>query len=600
MLKQLTTKYLLFSALTITLIFSGCNSDGSKSDKTYKDQVVIHELSNPQGLNAITTSDAQASAIKSNLFQSLLSADMDDEEMKIIPWLAKSRPIVTVLPGNTGMEITYEIKEEAAWDDGTPITASDIIFSIKAAKCPKVNSDHLKPYIEFITEVLTYPENPKKLTFVSKEVYILAEHVTGDIAIIPEKVLDPKGLLRNFTIAQFNAPTEAVLSDPRIKEFADAYNSEPYNREPEFIACSGPYKLVSWQTGQRLILERKDNWWGKKYEKESFLFEAYPKRLVYEIVNDFNTALTALKDEKIDVILVTPVKEYLDLDKSAAFKANYIKSEPLMLSYTYIGLNVRDKILNDKKVRQALAQLIDADMINQKVLYGMQFRVIGEVMPLFKDDYNNALKPYQYNPELAKKLLAEAGWKDSDGDGVLDKVINGEKTPFVLKYTYNSGNPVRETVGLLMQEWFKQSGIKVEVTPMEWVLYLEELKKNKIQMFYGGWVSSPRPNDPKQIWHSTSRNGGSNYTGFGDAQSDALIDDIRKELDPSKRSILIKRWQALLHEEVPYIFLFGQNYRNVVHKRFDNLHESPIYPGYWPAGFKLKKGYTATPETTKK
>jgi peptide/nickel transport system substrate-binding protein len=592
MLKQLRGLSLIFSASLFLLLTPGCG--GKKGDRVYRDQVVIHALSNPQGLNAHTTSDAQASAIKDNLYQTLLMYDMEQEDMGLIPWVAKSRPEVSLTPTG-GMEITYEIREEAAWDDGSPITAADVIFSLKAIKCPKVNTDHLKPYLEFISDIRTYADNPRKLTFVSTEKYMMAEDVTGNsIRLIQEKLYDPKGLLKGFSISQLNNPTEAILNHPNVKEFSDYFNSETYNREPQYISGSGAYRFVSWQTGQRLILERKENWWGDKLEKESFLFEAYPKRLVFEVVNDFNTALTAVKDQKIDVISVTPVKEYLDLDKSAAFKANYIKSEPIMLSYTYLGLNVRDKILSDKKVRQALAQLINADLINEKLLYGQQFRIIGEVNPMNKADYNNDLKPYEYNPDAARKLLEEAGWKDTDGDGVLDKVINGVKTPFFIKYNYNSGNPIREAVGLMMQEWFKQAGIRMEVAPIEWVLYLEELKKNNIQMYYGGWIQSPSPNDPKQIWHSTSRNGGSNYTGFGNAESDALIESIRAELDPAKRSELMKKWQALMHDECAYIYLFGQKSRNVIHKRFENLRESPVYPGHWPASFKVKKEYKTT------
>ena len=138
MLKQAFGKCLLFSAAAALMFLTACNGGGNKSDKEYKDQVVIHELSNPQGLNPFTVSDAQATAIKNNIYQSLLYYDMDDESMKLIPWLAKSRPEVTVLPGDAGMEMTYEIREEATWDDGSPITANDVIFSLKAAKCPKV------------------------------------------------------------------------------------------------------------------------------------------------------------------------------------------------------------------------------------------------------------------------------------------------------------------------------------------------------------------------------------------------------------------------------------------------------------------------------
>ncbi|MCC6571944.1 MAG: ABC transporter substrate-binding protein, partial [Chitinophagales bacterium] len=349
-----------------------------------------------------------------------------------------------------------------------------------------------------------------------------------------------------------------------------------------------------------LILEKKANWWGDKLEKENQYFQAYPKRLVFETINDFNTALTALVDEKLDFIYVTPVKEYVELDNSKKFKENFVKSEPQMLAYQAIGINTKDKILSDAKVRQALCYLTNVDQIIEKVLYGKGTRTVGSILPMKKDAYNTDIKPYAYDVEKAKALLAEAGWADTDGDGLLDKVIDGKKTKFEISYSYNSGNPLRETVGLLIQNSYKQAGIKVEVKALDWALYLDELKKHNCQLYYQGWVKQPRPDDEKQIFHTSSANGGSNYMSFGNAQTDALIEQIRTELDETKRNELYKQWQVIQHEEVPYIFLYVQNFRNCVHKRFENIGAGPVYPGVWFAGFKVKEGYKVEGATAAK
>jgi peptide/nickel transport system substrate-binding protein len=565
------------------LLFSGCSSKGKTS---VKNEVIIHELSDPEGLNPFTVSDAQATQIKNNIFQRLLHYDYPT--MAATPVLAKALPEVKLV--GKGMELTYEIRPEAKWDNGTPVTAEDVVFSLKSLKCPKVNSDAVKPYLEFVTDIRTYPEDPKKVTFICNEVYMLAQDVTGyDLIIIPEYIFDPNKILRNFKVTDFVNPTEAVSNNPKIKEFADAFNSADFSRNPKIINGSGAYKLVSWETDKRIILERKKDWWGDKLKGENMFFTANPQKLTYEIINDFNTALTALKAGKLDVILVTPVKEYKDLDNSSKFKENFYKNEPVMSSYQYIGLNVRDKILSDIKVRQALAHLTDVDQINEKVLYGMGKRVVGPILPVFKDAYASEIPLYDYNVEKAKQLLAEAGWKDTDGNGILDKVIEGKKTDLSLTYTFNKGNSMRETVGLLFQEWVKKAGIKMEVRSMDWSLYLGELKQQKVQVFYGSWVTDPRPDDPKQIWHTESRNGGSNYTGFGNAKSDAMIAAIRSELDETKRNKLYHEWQKLLHEESPYIFLNNQTYRTCIHNRFESISRSTIYPGYYEAGFTIKE-----------
>lgn len=578
-------KKIKFTGLLIALLGLITACSGGAEKKNTDHQVVIHSLSDPENLNAFTSSDAQATQMKNNIYQRLLHYNF--ETMELTPVLAKERAKVEVVDGKT--LLTFTLRPEARWDNGQPVTVEDVIFSLKALKCPKVNSDAVKPYLEFVTDITTDPNSPGTFTFVTDRIYMLAEDVVGyDLIIIPEYIFDEKKILRNFKISDFNNPSAEITNDPRIKEFADAFNSEKFGRNPEIISGSGPYKLADWQTGQRVILERKENWWGDALKKENMFFTANPKKLVYEVINDFNTAITALKAGKLDVMLVTPVKDYVDLDASSKFKENFVKSEPVMLSFQYIGLNVRDKILSDKKVRQAIAHLTNVDQINEKVLYGLGKRVVGPILPQFKDAYASDIPLYDYNPDKAKALLEEAGWKDSDGDGILDKFINGQKTPLKLTYVYNQGNSMRETVGLMLKEWLRQSGIDMEIRSMEWSLYLADLKKQKVQIFYGSWITDPRDDDPKQIWHTESRNGGSNYTGFGNAQTDAMIEKIRTELDKTKRNELYHQWQQLLHDESPYIFLINQPFRNVVHKRFDNINPSSIYPGYYEAGFTLK------------
>jgi peptide/nickel transport system substrate-binding protein len=573
--------------VVVTMLLSACGGGESSSSKDDA-SITIHALSDPENLNAFTSSDAHATQIKNNIYQRLLHYDYTS--MELTPVLAAARGEVEVLEGGKGMKITFNIRPEARWDNGEPVTVDDVVFSLKALKCPKVNSDAVKPYLEFVTDIQTYEEDDHKLSFICNQVYMLAEHVVGyDLVILPEHIFDPEKILRNFSISDFVNPSEAVINDPKVKTFADAFNSEKFGRDTEVIQGSGAYRLSKWQTGQRIVLERKKEWWGDQLTDENMFFQANAPKITYEVINDFNTAITAMKAGKLDVILITPVKDFIDLDESPKFKENFYKSEPDMLAFQYIGLNVRDKVLSDKKVRQALAHLTNVDQINEKVLYGKGKRVIGPILPQFKDAYASEITPYDYSPEKAQQLLSEAGWKDTDGDGILDKVINGQKTPLKLTFTYNQGNSMRETVGLMFKEWLRQAGIDLEVRSMEWSLYLGELKKQKIQVFYGSWVTDPRDDDPKQIWHTESRNGGSNYTGFGNASTDAMIDKIKSELDQEKRNKLYHEWQALLHDEVPYIFLNNQTFRNVVHNRFENINASSIYPGYYEAGFKLKK-----------
>jgi len=259
----------------------------------------------------------------------------------------------------------------------------------------------------------------------------------------------------------------------------------------------------------------------------------------------------------------------------------------MMLAYYYFGINTALKKLSDKKVRIALAHLCDVDKMIKVCMYDLAERVVGPVHPSMKKSYNNAIVPYDFSTEKAKKLLEEAGWKDTDGNGIVDKIIEGKKTDFTINFTVNAGNDIRKQMALLFQEEARKVGIEVNVSQQDWSVYLNNQKKHNFEMFFGGWVSSPVPNDFKQVFHTESiLNEGSNYVSFGNSKTDALIDSIKVELDEDKRAVLDKRLQQILHNEVPYIFLCAPTERIAINKKFTNAKASVMRPGYWEAGFK--------------
>ena len=576
---------LLFVSALATMVLYSCGG-GEPKKITGSPDVIVHELSDADMLNPTNYSDAGAGYILKNIFQSLM--EIDFKTLELTPLLAESRPHIEKTPEG-GLRITYTIRPEAKWDNGQPITPQDVEFTLKVIKNPKVKNERIRPYYEFITDFVTYPEEPRKFTLVSNTVYILAEASSGDYSILPEYFYDPKGLMKSFTIKGLTLEQSKYANDPKLAEFADDFNSEKRGREKEFISGSGAYKLEEWATGQRIVLVKKENWWGSQIKNGGDYFVANAPKITYQTINDQTTALVALKAGNLDVMRSIKSKDFATLPESEKFTENFNAYTPVMLAYTYIGLNTRKPQLADKAVRQALAHLIDVDKQIKIIKYGQAQRVVGPIHPSKKSEYNSDIVAFDYNPEKAKQMLTDAGWKDTDGDGVLDKVVNGQKLQMNLEFTYNSGNDERKSTALLMQEDARKVGININVVAQDWSVYLENLKNHKFDVVFGAWVQAPVPNDHKQIFHSESYNDGSNYTGFGSAASDALIDSIRVELDESKRAAMNKRFQVMLHEESPYIFMYAPTERIAIHKRFTNAEPSMMRPGYWEAGFALVK-----------
>lgn len=573
-------------SISSILLFScgGSDSKESKSTNNSNPEVISHELSDAQMLNPVNYSDAGAGYIITNIFQTLLAIDF--KTLELVPVVAQSRPEIETLPEG-GMKITYQIRPEAKWDDGSPITAKDIEFALKVIKCPKVDNANNKPYYEFITDMIFY-DDPKKFSFITNDVYILSEVMSGDMPLMPKSVYDPKGLLDEFTVKNISERFDELSSNPKILEFAENFNSEKYQREKDFIKGSGAYLLDEWQTGQKIVLKRKEKWWGDELKGTNCYFDAYPPKIIYQTINDQTTAIVALKAGNIDVMRGIKAKDFKELPKSKKFTDNFNAHTPQQMAYTYLGLNVRKPIFSNKKTRQALAHLVDVDKIIEVIAYGYGEKAIGPIHPAKKKQYNHNIKPYKYDPEKAKQLLAEAGWADTDGDGILDNTINGEKIKFEFTYLYNSGNDARKATGLLLQEECRKVGIKMDVIAQDWSIFLESTKNHDFDMYYGAWISTPIPNDHKQIFHTSSYNGGSNYTGFGNDYTDALIDSIRVEIDEDKRAKLNHKFQEILHDECSYIFLYYPLERIAIHKRFD-VETSPMRPGYWLGGFKVQQ-----------
>lgn len=571
---------------------TGCGGDTASSGErnsdnaTYENKVILHALADPEELTPLNSNDNASTMVHQNMFQALISVDYKTYE--IVPVLAKARPVFTDLPGGK-IRADFEIRPEAKWDNGDPITGEDVDFSLRVLKNPETNSKPLKPYFEDIEEIVIDKSNPKKFSLIYAQPYMIIESALSDLYIIPKHIYDPEGIMKKFTVKQLYKDAEKLRNNADIKKFADQYNGSKFQRE--VIEGSGPYAFKKWSPNQRVILERKPDWWGYQVKDANHWFEAYPDELIYESINDMTTATVALRGEKIDAMKSIEPKAFVnDLKKSPTFTKKFATHSPPLFSYDYIAINQRLDKFSDVRTRKALAHIMNVDQLIETFTYGLGERVATFTHPSLTKRISPKVKPYPHDIAKARQLLAEAGWKDTDGNGILDKEIDGEKVDFEINLNFNTGNSRRERACLIFQAEAKKAGVKVNILPLEWSVMLERNKSHNYEMFVAGWISSPLESDPKQIWHTDSYNDrGSNYTGFGNDKTDQIIDDMRAEMDSDKRFKLYHQLQEAIHEDVPYIFLLAQKERIAIHKKFGNAYTSGIRPGYRPNGFQISK-----------
>ncbi|MBA3900049.1 MAG: hypothetical protein H0X62_07555 [Bacteroidetes bacterium] len=381
---------------------------------------------------------------------------------------------------------------------------------------------------------------------------------------------------------------DGLESNRELKKFASQFNSEKFQLQKEFIKGSGAYELESWEPGISISLKKKENWWGNQLADRNLYFKGIPPRITYRFIPDSTTALVALKASQVDVLRNIKSIDFIGLEKSEKYQESFNSFTPSQLECNYIGLNHANPKLRNIKTRQALAHLVDVEKIIKVVSYGMAKRMVGPIHPSKINEYAKDIEPYQFDVSKASKLLAEAGWVDLNNNGTLDKMTDGQLIELELEYCYTAGSDERKFIGLIFQEEAKKAGVRIKLEPTESLRLIEKIRGHNFDMFYGGFVSSPSPSDFKQLYHSESYASGLNYNGYMSKKADSLIDIIRVEMDEEQRFMLNKQLQAVLHEELPCIFLFARNEKIAIHKRFKNVETSILRPCYWVASFSLK------------
>ena len=560
-----------FFILFLLLVFSGCIEQGHLKVNI----VVQHVSSQPDGLHPFNNNSSVRSFIFNYTQKTLIKLDM--ESLEYIPVLIDSLPEIS----EDGLAYTYKIRKGIKWDDGTLFTSRDVAFSTKLMLCPLTDNTQIRSnYNTVIKSIQTYPEDAYKFTMHAKKLHVSNKDIFSELYMQQEQRWDQEGLLNNLSFEDiYNENWEASeLIQDWFVQFNHADNSYATNN----LTGLGSYQVTEFKTGQYITLEKKKDWWG---ENDTLIYNiSRPDKIIFRIITDDAAVYFALKNERIDATTYISTKKFLDLRNDDKFNQNYHSDFIDRFAFNYIGLNTKPDGINhkqffiDKRVRRAMAYLTPVDKIIQVMVYGHAIRQTSNISPL-KSSYNDTLKEIPLDIEKAKILLDEAGWIDTDGDNIRDKIIDGIKTPFTFNFSYMSSATSTQVV-LMIQESMKQAGVNAIPSPMDFSLFYERAQNHEFDAMLGGWGGSASYSDPMQLWHTSSWvTKGSNFCGFGDAESDALIEEANTSIDPKKHKEALWKLQAKIYEEQPYVFLYSSKNKIAIHKRFDNANMYRERPG---------------------
>ncbi len=492
----------------------------SDSEPVDGDWLIYHLNAEPATLNPITATDAYESRVNSgNIYETLI--ERNNETLEIEPLLAESWEI-----SEDKLTYTFKLRENVKWQDGEPFTSEDVVFSYKTIMNPKVDAPQLRAYYQEIRDVKAIDDHTVKFTYARP--YFLALEFCGGMPIVPKHV------------------------------FAEGdFNTNPAGRSP---VGTGPYKFLRWTTGREIVVEKNPDYWGEK-----------PKlnRIVFRIITDSSVSLQVLKREELDVSGLTPI-QWARQTSSKSFEENFDKLSYFTPNYSYIGWNLRRPYFSDKVVRQALTHLVNRELILQQILFDLG-AVVTNPFYINSPEYDKSIEPYPYDPKKAAELLDQAGWTDSNGNGIRDK----DGVEFNFEFLIPAGSETGEKIATILKEELDKTGIGMDIRKIEWAVFTSRLMDRKFDAVTLAW-SMGVESDPYQIWSSTQAEKGSNFVGFVNEEADKLIEAARKEFDRDKRIEMYRRFAEIVHEEQPYTFMFCNKSTVAVNKRFENVVVYPL------------------------
>ena len=429
------------------------------------------------------------------------------------------------------LTLTFKLRKNVKWHDGKPFTGDDVLFTYKTMMNPKTPTAYKNDF-EPIKDVQVPDPYTVRVTY--SQPFAKALMGWGQ-SILPKHLL------------------EKYVEDGKLRE-------APQVLKP---IGTGPYRFQEWKTGEKVVLVA-----NKDYFMEG---RPYLGRIVYRIIPSQATVFLELTARGVDMSRLTAV-QYARQTEYPAFKKDYNKYRFSDNRYTYLGFNLKDPRFADKRVRQAFAYAINKQELIDGVLLGLGQIATGPLRP-GTWAHTDKVKRYPYDPAKAKQLLADAGWKDRNGDGILR---NKEGQPFAFTIRTNQGNDERKKAAEIIQQRLKEIGVQTEIQTIEWAAFLKEyIRQKRFEAIVLGWGTTSDP-DQYPIWHS-SQSGPEqlNSISYANAEVDALLEKGRATCHQSERVAVYQRIQEILAEDQPYVFLYYPDSLWAVSSRVRGIKPAP-------------------------
>jgi peptide/nickel transport system substrate-binding protein len=556
--------------IILTLIFVSALSlhgtpifSAEKDGKGYKPQVgraggglVVATISPPKSFNPILAKETSTTSITGLIFEGLTRTNGVTTEVE--PALAESWEL-----SEDGLTWTFHLRRDVLWNDGRPFTADDVVFTF---------------------EKLIYNE---KIPSSSRDIFTIQGKRI--------KVRRVDRYTVTFTLPVRFAPFLRSLGQnilPRhaledIVDGGDFSNAWSVNTPPEKIVGTGPFMLERYIPGQRVTLKKNPRYWRRDAASNTL---PYMERLIYIVVQNQDVELLKFQSNEIDYLgmrgsdypILKPNERkggYTVYNAGPAFGTNFItfNQNPGIDPETGKPFVAPHKLkwFKDLRFRRAVAHAIDKQSIIDIVMNGLGFPQYSAMSPAAKKFYSTDVLKYEYAPDKSRKLLREAGFRDSDGDGILEDRAGN---PLEFNLFTNSENTVRIKIAGIIRKDLEQVGMKVNFTPLEFNNLVTKLSSNyQWDAIIIGLTGGIEPHFGRNVWHSS----GHLHIWYPlqkepstawERRIDEIFDQAVQEMDAAKRKTLYDEWQRIVSEQLPVIYTVLPASLHAVRNKFGNLY----------------------------
>ncbi len=478
----------------------------------------------PTKLTPLVSTDLYAQYVQVVVLDTLCERDPET-----LGWFGRLAYAWKIYPDQKTFE--FKLRRGVTFSNGDPLTAEDVVFTWQLTMNEKIEAPRQRVYYERIEKVEAL--DPYTVRFVFKEPYVKSFEIAATIQV-------------------------------QSKKFYSKFTPTEYNRALGLLLGSGPYRLPdpeSWrpEPGKPVELVKNERYWGD-------VAPAF-KRFSWRVIEQPAPRLTAFKNGEIDMYTQPEAEQFLSMKENPKVQAFALDAP--QTGYIYIGWNEqrdgKPTQFADRRVRQAVTMLIDRERLARDIKHGLATVNSGPFYTLGRQSDPN-IKPWPYDPARAQQLLAEAGFKKVNGI-----LVGPDGKEFRFRLSFNAAREERRRITTYVKDALATAGIVCEPDPMEWTVMIKRINDRQLDAACMGWGGVVEE-DPKQLFHSTSREGtGDNYVGYSNPELDKTIDEARTIADMDKGLPLWHKVHRIIHEDQPYTFLYQEKQLTLVDGRFKGV-----------------------------